>query len=55
MPARGAVCLTGPIWSDDQIGRFRELADAGVDEVMIAVPDFNTLDDVGRVIAAFRG
>ncbi|MET7277426.1 LLM class flavin-dependent oxidoreductase [Kribbella sp. NPDC005582] len=52
-PARYAAAVNaGTV--DDQIGRFRELADAGVGEVMIAVPDFDTLDDVGRVIAAFR-
>ncbi|GAA0610892.1 LLM class flavin-dependent oxidoreductase [Kribbella sandramycini] len=39
---------------DDQIGRFRELAEAGISEVMLTLPDLDTLDDVGRVISAFR-
>ncbi|WP_405061859.1 LLM class flavin-dependent oxidoreductase [Kribbella sp. NBC_01505] len=39
---------------DDQIGRFRELAEAGAAEVMLTLPDLDTLDEAGRVIAAFR-
>ncbi|TCK24405.1 TIGR03560 family F420-dependent LLM class oxidoreductase [Pseudonocardia endophytica] len=42
---------------DDHIGRLRELADAGVGEVMIALPDVgdpDALDRLGRVVAAFR-
>jgi F420-dependent oxidoreductase-like protein len=41
----------------DQIGRFRELAEAGAQEVMIRLPDLadpTALDRVARVIAAFR-
>ncbi len=52
-PARYAATVNaGTV--DDQIGRFRELAEAGVTEAMISLPDLDTLDDVGRVIAAFR-
>jgi hypothetical protein len=40
--------------NDDQIGRFRELSEAGVAEVMISLPDLDTLDTVGDVISAFR-
>jgi hypothetical protein len=39
---------------DDQIGRFRELSEAGVAEVMISLPDLGTLDTVADVISAFR-
>ncbi|MFF0264810.1 LLM class flavin-dependent oxidoreductase [Kribbella sp. NPDC004536] len=39
---------------DDQIGRFRELSEAGVSEVMLALPDLDTLETVGQVISAFR-
>jgi alkanesulfonate monooxygenase SsuD/methylene tetrahydromethanopterin reductase-like flavin-dependent oxidoreductase (luciferase family) len=39
---------------DDQIGRFRELSEAGVAEVMISLPDLETLETVGGVISAFR-
>jgi alkanesulfonate monooxygenase SsuD/methylene tetrahydromethanopterin reductase-like flavin-dependent oxidoreductase (luciferase family)/predicted kinase len=39
---------------DDQIGRFRELSEAGVAEVMISLPDLDTLDAVAEVISAFR-
>lgn len=39
---------------DDQIGRFRELSEAGVAEVMISLPDLDTLDTIGDVISAFR-
>ncbi|WP_427888981.1 LLM class flavin-dependent oxidoreductase [Kribbella sp. GL6] len=39
---------------DDQIGRFRELSEAGVAEVMISLPDLDTLETVGQVISAFR-
>ncbi|MFI7065853.1 LLM class flavin-dependent oxidoreductase [Kribbella sp. NPDC050124] len=38
----------------DQIGRLRELSEAGVAEVMISVPDLDTLETVGEVISAFR-
>ncbi|GAA2794538.1 hypothetical protein GCM10010522_10070 [Kribbella solani] len=39
---------------DDQIRRFRELSEAGVAEVMISLPDLETLDSVAEVISAFR-
>ncbi|HEY3560734.1 MAG TPA: LLM class flavin-dependent oxidoreductase [Kribbella sp.] len=39
---------------DDQIGRFRELSEAGVAEVMISLPDLDTIDAVADVISAFR-
>jgi alkanesulfonate monooxygenase SsuD/methylene tetrahydromethanopterin reductase-like flavin-dependent oxidoreductase (luciferase family)/predicted kinase len=39
---------------DDHIGRFRELSEAGVAEVMISLPDLETLDSVAEVISAFR-
>ncbi|GAA1667130.1 hypothetical protein GCM10009745_06750 [Kribbella yunnanensis] len=52
-PARYAATVNaGTV--DDQIGRFRELAEAGVTEAVISVPDFDTLDDLARVVAAFR-
>lgn len=41
----------------DQVGRFRELAEAGVAEVMVRLPDLadvSALDRFGEVIAAFR-
>ncbi|MGZ0151149.1 LLM class flavin-dependent oxidoreductase [Kribbella sp. WER1] len=39
---------------DDQIGRFRELSEAGVSEVMISLPDLSTIEAVAEVISAFR-
>jgi F420-dependent oxidoreductase-like protein len=42
---------------EDHIGRFRELAEAGADEVMIRLPDLTDPDSLARaarVIAAFR-
>jgi alkanesulfonate monooxygenase SsuD/methylene tetrahydromethanopterin reductase-like flavin-dependent oxidoreductase (luciferase family) len=39
---------------DDQIGRFRELSEAGVAEVMISLPDLDTIETVADVISAFR-
>ncbi|GAA1585260.1 MULTISPECIES: LLM class flavin-dependent oxidoreductase [Kribbella] len=39
---------------DDQIGRFRELSEAGVSEVMITLPDLNTIETAAEVISAFR-
>jgi alkanesulfonate monooxygenase SsuD/methylene tetrahydromethanopterin reductase-like flavin-dependent oxidoreductase (luciferase family) len=42
---------------DDQIGRFRELAEAGVSEVMVALPglaDAEPIERIGKVISAFR-
>jgi alkanesulfonate monooxygenase SsuD/methylene tetrahydromethanopterin reductase-like flavin-dependent oxidoreductase (luciferase family) len=41
----------------DHIGRFRELADAGVQEVMVRLPDLSDaapLERAAKVIAAFR-
>ncbi|MFF0345892.1 LLM class flavin-dependent oxidoreductase [Kribbella sp. NPDC004875] len=52
-PARYAASVNaGTV--DDQIGRFRELSEAGVAEVMISLPDLDTLDTVADVISAFR-
>jgi alkanesulfonate monooxygenase SsuD/methylene tetrahydromethanopterin reductase-like flavin-dependent oxidoreductase (luciferase family)/predicted kinase len=52
-PARYAASVNaGTV--DDQIGRFRELSEAGAAEVMISLPDLDTLDTVGEVISAFR-
>ena len=52
-PARYAASVNaGTV--DDQIGRFRELSEAGVAEVMISLPDLDTLDAVGEVISAFQ-
>jgi F420-dependent oxidoreductase-like protein len=42
---------------DDHIGRFRELAEAGVQEVMIRLPDLTNsdpLERIAKVISAFR-
>jgi hypothetical protein len=42
---------------DDHVGRFRELAEAGVAEVMVRLPDLtdpSPLERVAKVIAAFR-
>jgi alkanesulfonate monooxygenase SsuD/methylene tetrahydromethanopterin reductase-like flavin-dependent oxidoreductase (luciferase family) len=42
---------------DDHIGRFRQLAEAGVQEVMIRLPDLTDrapLSLAGKVIAAFH-
>jgi len=42
---------------DDQVGRFRELAEAGVHEVMVRLPDLTDagpLERFAKVIAAFR-
>ena len=42
---------------DDQVGRLRELAEAGAAEVMLRLPDLTDtepLDRLGEVIAAFR-
>ncbi|HZX06941.1 LLM class flavin-dependent oxidoreductase [Kribbella sp.] len=39
---------------DDQIGRFRELSEAGVTEAIISLPDLDTLDAAAEVISAFR-
>ena len=41
----------------DQVGRFRELAEAGVGEVVVRLPDLadpTSLVRFGEVIAAFR-
>jgi alkanesulfonate monooxygenase SsuD/methylene tetrahydromethanopterin reductase-like flavin-dependent oxidoreductase (luciferase family)/predicted kinase len=52
-PARYAALVNaGTV--DDQIGRFRELSEAGVAEVMISLPDLDALDTVADVISAFR-
>jgi len=45
---------------DDHVGRFRELAEAGVGEVMVRLPDLadpadpGALERMGKVVAAFR-
>jgi hypothetical protein len=42
---------------EDHVGRFRELAEAGVAEVMVRLPDLTDaapLERMARVIAAFR-
>jgi F420-dependent oxidoreductase-like protein len=42
---------------DDQVGRFRELAEAGVREAMVRLPDLadeNSLEQMAKVITAFR-
>jgi alkanesulfonate monooxygenase SsuD/methylene tetrahydromethanopterin reductase-like flavin-dependent oxidoreductase (luciferase family)/predicted kinase len=55
-PARYAAAVNaGTV--DDHIGRFRQLAEAGVGEVMIRLPDLTdaaALDRAAKVIAAFR-
>ena len=41
----------------DHIGRFRELAEAGVEEVMVRLPDLDggaCLERIAKVISAFR-
>jgi F420-dependent oxidoreductase-like protein len=54
-PARYAASVNaGTV--DDHVGRFRELAEAGVSEVMIRLPDLTDpapLERMARVIAAF--
>jgi len=56
-PARYAASVNaGTI--QDQIGRFRELAEAGAGEVMLSLPDLDDdltpLDTFAEVISAFR-
>jgi F420-dependent oxidoreductase-like protein len=55
-PARYAAAVNaGTI--DDHIGRFRHLAESGVQEVMIRLPDLTDpapLERAGKVISAFR-
>ncbi|HEV7648465.1 MAG TPA: TIGR03560 family F420-dependent LLM class oxidoreductase [Actinophytocola sp.] len=55
-PARYAATVhAGTV--DDHIGRFRELAEAGVGEVMLSLPDLTDAEPLARlakVIAAFR-
>jgi F420-dependent oxidoreductase-like protein len=55
-PARYAATVNaGTV--DDHIGRFRELAEAGVREVMVRLPDLDDVEPLERfakVIAAFR-
>lgn len=55
-PARYAAGVNAGTVTD-HVGRFRELADAGVREVMIRLPDLTDaapLEQAARVIAAFR-
>ncbi|MGH9249085.1 MAG: LLM class flavin-dependent oxidoreductase, partial [Acidimicrobiales bacterium] len=55
-PARYATAVNaGTV--DDHIGRFRELAEAGAQEVMVRLPDVadsTSLERMAKVIAAFR-
>jgi alkanesulfonate monooxygenase SsuD/methylene tetrahydromethanopterin reductase-like flavin-dependent oxidoreductase (luciferase family) len=52
-PARYAASVNaGTV--DDQIGRFRELSEAGVAEVMISLPQLEGLETMAEVISAFR-
>lgn len=55
-PARYAASVhAGTV--DDHIGRFRELAEAGVGEVMVRLPDLTDAEPLARlarVISAFR-
>ena len=55
-PARYATAVNaGTV--DDHIGRFRELAEAGTQEVMVRLPDVadsTSLERMAKVIAAFR-
>jgi alkanesulfonate monooxygenase SsuD/methylene tetrahydromethanopterin reductase-like flavin-dependent oxidoreductase (luciferase family)/predicted kinase len=52
-PARYAASVNAGTITD-QIGRFRELSEAGVAEVMISLPTLDTLETAGEVISAFR-
>ncbi|WP_233712061.1 LLM class flavin-dependent oxidoreductase [Kribbella turkmenica] len=52
-PARYAATVNAGTVAD-QIGRFRELSEAGVAEVMISLPSLDTLENAGEVISAFR-
>lgn len=54
-PTYAATVNAGTV--DDHIGRFRELAEAGVTEVMVGLPDLTTpepLTHMAKVISAFR-
>jgi F420-dependent oxidoreductase-like protein len=55
-PARYAAAVNaGTV--DDHVGRFRQLAEAGVQEVMIRLPDLadaTPLDRMAKIISAFR-
>jgi F420-dependent oxidoreductase-like protein len=55
-PARYAASVNAAT-VDDHVGRFRELAEAGVREVMVSLPDLVDaagLEQISKVIAAFR-
>ena len=56
-PARYAASVNAGTITD-QIGRYRELAEAGATEVMLSLPnlddDLTPLDTIGEVISAFR-
>ena len=43
-----------PARSQDHVGRFRELADAGVGEVVLRLVDPQSMEPMARVIARFR-
>ena len=55
-PARyAAIVNAGTV--DDHIGRFRELAEAGAEEVIVRLPDLTDaapLERIAKVISAFR-
>jgi hypothetical protein len=56
-PARYAATVNAGTVAD-QVGRFRELAEAGAGEVMLRLPDLDDdlapLERMSQVIAAFR-
>jgi alkanesulfonate monooxygenase SsuD/methylene tetrahydromethanopterin reductase-like flavin-dependent oxidoreductase (luciferase family) len=55
-PARYAAAVNAGTVTD-HVGRFRELAEAGVQEVMVRLPDLTDpapLDRMAKVISAFR-
>jgi F420-dependent oxidoreductase-like protein len=55
-PARAAAAMNAGTVTD-HVGRFRELAEAGVREVMVRLPDplgAGSMDQMSRVISAFR-
>jgi F420-dependent oxidoreductase-like protein len=55
-PGRVAAAMNAGTVTD-HVGRFRELAEAGVREVMVRLPDplgAGSMDEMSRVIAAFR-
>jgi F420-dependent oxidoreductase-like protein len=56
--ARSAAAYAGVVNAgtvDDHVGRIRELADAGVGEVVLRLVDPQSMEPMARVIAHFRG